>query len=87
MGKSILNSDVRCSVISGDSKEELNKKIVLACEDKTEWYRDVGFVINGSKSELLVINFQPNSMSVAGHKVINKSHLKILGLYITHDVK
>ena len=87
LGKSILYADDGCSIISGDSMEELNQKIVLACEDKTDWYLYADFVINGSNSELLGINFQSNSISVARHKMINKSHIKFLDLHITHDLK
>ena len=51
LGKSIVYADDGCSIISGDSVEELNKNIEVACKDKSEWYQDAGFVINGSKSE------------------------------------
>ena len=87
LGKSILYADDGCSIISGDSMVELNKNIVMACKDKTEWYQDAGFVINGIKSDLLGINCQPNPITVAGHKVINRTNIKFLGLHITQDLK
>ena len=67
--------------------DELNKNIDMACKGKSEWYQDAGYIINGSKSELLGINCQPNSITVAGHKVINKTNIKFLGLHITQDLK
>ena len=59
----------------------------MACKDKSEWNQDAVFVINGSKSELLGINYQPNARTVAGPKLINKTIIKILGLRITQDIK
>ena len=87
LGKSIVYADDGCSIISGDSMEELNKNIEAACKDKSEWYRDAGFVINGAKSELLGINCIPDTITVAGHKVMNKTNVKFLGLHITQDLK
>ena len=86
-GKSILYADDGCSIIRGDSMDKLNKNIVLARKDKTEWYQDAGFVINGIKSDLLSINCQPNPITVAGHKVISKTNIKFLGLHITQDLE
>ena len=80
LGKSIVYADDGRTIISGETMEELNQKIVLACEDKTEWYHVACFVKNGHKSESVGINCQPNPISVAGHKVTNKSHIKFLGL-------
>ena len=87
VGKSIVYADDGCTIISGDTMEDLNRNIEIACYDKTEWYQDAGFVINGAKSELLGINCKPDPITVAGHKVLNKSNIKFLGLHITHDLK
>lgn len=87
LGKSIVYADDRCSIISGNSMEELNRNIEVPCNDKTEWYKDAGFVINGSKSDLLGINCKPDPITVAGHKVMNKTNIKFLGLHITQDLK
>ena len=87
MGKSILYADDGCSIISEDSMDEFTENIVLACKEKTEWYQDASFVINGSKSELLGINCQPDSITLAEHKVMNKTNIKFLGLHITQDLK
>ena len=86
-GKSIVYADDGCTIISGDSMEEINKNIEAACCGKTEWYQDAGFIINGSKSESLRINCKPDPITVAGHKVMNKTKIKFLGLHITQDLK
>ena len=87
VGKSIVYADDGCTIISGDTMEDLNRNIEIACYDKSEWYQDAGFVINGAKSELLGINCKPDPITVAGHKVLNKSNIKFLGLHITQDLK
>ena len=87
LGKSIVYADDGCTIINGDSMEELNKNIEAACCDKTEWYQDAEFIINGSKSELLAINSKPDPITVAGNKVMNKTNIKFLGLHITQGLK
>ena len=82
-----MYADDGCTIISGNSMEELNKNVEIVCNDKTAWYQEAGFVVNGSKSELIGINYKLDSITVVGHKVMNKTNIKFLGLHITQDLK
>ena len=87
IGKSILHADDGCTLISGKTISDLNQKIYDACVAKCDWYTSAGFVINGLKSELMGIGCTPNTVSVAGHEVVNKDSIKFLGLTISSDMK
>ena len=65
---------------------ELNEKIRKACIEKVEWYKSAGFVIKGSKLELLGFGCDPDPIIVGDCEVKPKSKIKFLGLNISSDL-
>ena len=80
----------RCLVISVDTLEDLNNIVSISCKDNSDWYHVHGFVIEGSKSELMGIGCYPKqiyAISGAGYEMKNEKSLKFLGLHITNDLR
>ena len=75
VGKSVAYADDGCTVICGRNLDELNINIRKACDEKVEWYKSAGFVINGGKSELLGFGCDPNPIMVGDCMVKPKSKI------------
>ena len=66
--------------------KEINHKIRLAIDSRTEWYRLAGFAINGKKSEVMGFGFTPEAITVDGVVVEPTTEMKFLGLTIKNDL-
>ena len=97
-GESVLYADDDTDSVSDSNTDNLEQKIQAEADLSTAWVKDNRLVCSGSKTKLLVIGTRELrkskledfdrklSINVAGHRVIESSSEKLLGLIINNTL-
>jgi hypothetical protein len=80
----IVYADDSYIVCSASSKEELVQNIERKLVQHSKWLRELGMVVNTSKTEMVYFSKDSSTMSVQceGHSLVSKHELNVLGVIV-----
>jgi hypothetical protein len=76
-------------IISGNSTDDLTKKLHDISIRHVSYLESLGMVVNKAKTEIMFLDkvFTPQTVCFAGISIESTKHMKALGITISHDLK
>jgi len=80
-------ADDGMDVVYGSNTVECDTKLQQIAKERVEWYGKVGLSLNPDKTEIIGFGYDPAPISILGHTIVPKPHIKFLGFTIQKDLK